>query len=190
MKRIRFWIWFVTVMCLVYWAGCHAKSSTANSISMAPGNKTPFDDTRWQDGPTLLPRADLLAALMEKNPSGKRRMWRLPVILEPTSGEVGAYRKAYIGVDAGLDPKDRIFLWLHDSALGVSLAERVRQYCPEQNICRLWVAGYWGPDMLTTLGNEGEKQAAEPYPFSLRSVLGPQTNGGANTSATVRYRDE
>jgi hypothetical protein len=190
-KNHRIWIVMMACMLMVYAICTSRKSNTSTTATSMERKLTPFDDTNWNTGLRLLPKSELLAALTAKNASGKRRLWRLPVIIEIEEGGLGSPRKAYIAVDSTMAPGDRIHLWLHDSALGVSLADRVRQYCGGKSTCRLWVAGIWGPDMLTTLGNEGEKKEGEPYPFSLRAVIGVQgDNEGTNATATVKFRDE
>nr|MBP6721092.1 hypothetical protein [Bacteroidia bacterium] len=83
-----------------------------------------------------------------------------------------------------------IELWLEDSALGVSLQDRVRQYCPNGGLCSLWVAGYWGTDMPASGRNASQQGNKAPYPFALRAVLGTQAGADAsNEGSIVKYRD-
>jgi hypothetical protein len=181
------------LLVLLGWGCIHRGNPPSNPTpeTMKPGNMTPFDDSKWMDGPTILPKDKLLKALQEKQIQGKRRLWRLPVVIELAPGDARAYRKAMISVEPAMSAEDRIDLWLEDSALGVSLEERVRQYCPNGGTCSLWVAGYWGSEMLTTGGNEGDRGNKAPYPFSLRSVIGTQAAADASNSGTiVKYRDQ
>ncbi len=183
----------IVLLLLLTTLGCkHRGNAPAASTpeTMKPGNMTPFDDSNWKDGPAILPKAALLTALSTKNTGGNRRLWRLPIFIELTPDDDRAYRRAFISVDPAMPKESRIELWLEDSALGVSLQDRVRQYCPNGGSCGLWVAGYWGSDMLTSGGNEGQKGNKPPYPFSLRAVLGTQAAADASNEGTiVKYRD-
>jgi hypothetical protein len=191
MKEKHLILLFVWSIVLIGFGCSPRASSSSTTATPMERNKVAFDDSNWQDGPKLLPKENLLAALTAKTSENKKRLWRLPIVVEREEGVPGSYRKAYIAVDSTMPAHDRIYLWLHDSALGVPLSERVRQYCGDQSACRLWVAGVWGPDMLTTLGNEGDKKEGAPWPFSLRSVIGPQEGKEAtNASAIVQYRDQ
>lgn len=169
-----------------FWSGCFHRGNPplhTSATAMAPGNKTPFNDSAWKAGPAILPRATLLAALAEKPPSGKTRLWRLPIVIELEATGLRQIKLAYIGTDTTLSKEDRITVQLQDLFLGVSLDDRIRQHCPHQSTCRLWVAGTWG-----TTWPSHEPTLAEPYPFALRAVIGPQQDTPAST--LVRYRDE
>lgn len=158
---------------------------------MAPGNMTPFDDQNWSEGPSVLIKEELLAALQWKNANGKRRLWRLPVVIELDAAGMRGIKRAYVGIGIDVTVEDQIELHLQDGALGVSLQDRLRQYCPTGSVCKLWVAGYWGEDVPRILGNEGVFDAERPYPFALRAVLGKQEGDwAADGNARSRFRDQ
>lgn len=183
----------IALIVLLTAAGCtHRGTPPAASTteSMKPGNMTPFDDNNWKDGPAILPKAALLTALTTQNATGNRRLWRLPIVIELLPNDDRAYRQAYIAVEPSIAKVDRIELWLEDSALGVSLQDRVRQYCPNGGLCSLWVAGYWGTDMPASGRNASQQGNKAPYPFALRAVLGTQAGADAsNEGSIVKYRD-
>jgi hypothetical protein len=179
----------LTINCI---QSCHSPKKTASKNTqkdMAPGNMTPFDDQNWSEGPSVLNKKELLAALQRKNENGKRRLWRLPVVIELEEDGLRGIKSAYIGIDVNVLVADQIQLRLQDGALGVSLQERIRQYCPTGSVCKLWVAGFWGTDMPTTIGNEGDLDAEKP--FALRAVLGKQQGDWASDgNARSRFRDQ
>ncbi|MEZ4398626.1 MAG: hypothetical protein R3B06_01310 [Kofleriaceae bacterium] len=88
----------------------------------------------------LEPRPDLLAWL-DAN-SGARDIGAAPVLKLPVTLTFDADRLGIVG--AALGPADGQALALDDSALGISLMDRVRTKCPaDQPTCRVWLNGRW-----------------------------------------------
>ena len=73
-------------------------------------------------GPTLEPPAALVAWLEEAGDA----VLRLPLTMREQGAQLGTLA---VEVD--------------DSALGIDLADRVRQACPGGQPCRVWVEGRW-----------------------------------------------
>lgn len=156
----------IALICMLLGTACTSRSvQSAN----APENMEmkPFEEPRYGAGVPLKPANDLLMALERARKD--RKLVKLPVVVERTVMGRG-WEAAYIGVDTYVPLDERIFLRLHDSALGVSLADRIHQYCPEgQQPCKLWLIGYWDEAQLGTPAT-GEGPA---HALGLRFVLGP-----------------
>lgn len=161
-----------------------------NSATMKITNLTPFDDNNWASECKILPSNAFIRLLEESRNSAKRRLWRIPVIVELDGDWRRLIRSAYIGVVADLATEDRIYLSMEDSALGVSLAERMNQYCPNEHVCRLWVAGYWGMKEPHFGENPDPHDQIGSTTFSLRAILGSQSaSDNSNAEAIARFRD-
>jgi hypothetical protein len=150
---------------------------------MSAGNMTPFDTTNFVPGPKILPSTQLLKALDKGKNEAKAPLWKVPIVVTRKSDGMGGVESAFIGVDQTLPEADRIYVKLEDGALGVSLLDRLHQYCKESESCKLWVAGYWDKPMLGAMPSEPNLHV-----ISLRAVLGPQTERFSNAEAHVFYR--
>lgn len=118
------------------------------------------------DGPSILPAAPLLEWLRARavGPTGRRR-FQLPVLihLEPL-GDVDPAHVARTEAELAAAP---LALTLDDSALGISLHDRLRSRCPAPATwCALVVEGYWGP-----LINAGAAPVGAPWTFAVLRVL-------------------
>lgn len=123
----------------------------------------------WVGGPPIQPTHELLHWLERnvKGADGKRRRLRLPVVVslgEPYPLGLG---RACVGIS--LESSNEIALTLDDSALGISLLERVRTLCVDNGVsCALWLEGYWGPLLERPPGAIG---GAEQHTFAVLTVL-------------------
>ena len=120
----------------------------------------------WVPGPSIHSSSALLAWLAknEKQANGMRRRVRIPVVVF-----FDDYRLDVSGAFLGVSPDDPsdIALDLDDSALGISLIERLRERCPaDQPSCVIRVEGYWGP-----LVDIPADRTPPPYPFAVLDVL-------------------
>jgi hypothetical protein len=85
------------------------------------------------------------------------------------------FGEAFLGT-ADPAPAEAIYLDLEDSALGISLLDRVRRRCPEPaTSCALWLVGYWGPPSLPLPPAPGDGKTR--WPFSVVEV--PEPGGEA-----------
>lgn len=101
-------------------------------------------------------------------------MVKLPVFFERAESGIRSYEKAYIGTRQMPDGPQRVNLRLNDSALGVSLADRLSQLCPDAGGCCLWLAGYWNEKSVLDSVSE---QSEGLHSFGIRAVLGLYKSG-------------
>lgn len=94
----------------------------------------PYAEKAKEKGPALEPVEALKAWLDE----GGDSVVRVPLTVTQAAPSVDA-RIGTLRVD------------LDDSALGISLAERVRMACAEQKTCTVWVEGRWRDGTLKVL---------------------------------------
>ena len=128
-------------------ASCHPKSKTTVSR-----NKTPFNNPNpFINGPSLDKgeEAHTWAESMQKRPDGKQRNFRMPVFVDSTPKKnVLNPQRYYAGVESGASNKNILEIRLDDSRLGISLSERIDQYCPDpNNPCIIQIEATWGPLM-------------------------------------------
>ncbi len=124
---------------------------------------------------TSIPIADRELLLKALDRAGhEKRIVKIPVMvnLSPPIG-IRAWHEVYIGTSSDMAVEDKILLHLNDAALGVSFADRLHQYCPQGDWCKLWLVGYWAED-LPVIHSDPEPSK---FPFSIRAVLGPQADG-------------
>lgn len=111
--------------------------------------KTPEPERTFVDGPTIEPPDKLLAWLDSTAAGEPRRRVRLPVVVHFTSSHRIGLDGGHIGVSPAIAP-GAIRVSLDDTAMGVSLLDRVRDACPDekQTDCAVWLEGTWagGPD--------------------------------------------
>ena len=126
-----------------------------------PGPKTPEQPKQFTPGPTISPSGPLLRWLIDTVPSvsGPRVRVRLPVIVRFSQSSIGI-AEAFIGTVNRVDT-ETMFLRLDDSAMGVSLFERVRERCSKsETACAVWLEGYW----------DGGRSASLPGAFGFTVV--------------------
>lgn len=98
----------------------------------------PHVDVPFTRGPALAPVEGLKAWLAaQRRDDGHPRLVRVPVVMDCDG--LGQPRNARVG---GLP------VALDDSALGISLADRVRQACPGAATCHAWLEGLWDGDRI------------------------------------------
>jgi hypothetical protein len=132
--------------------------------------KKQSDDERsasWVSGPNIEP-ADELLVWLSKNAAksdGERRRLRVPVLVHFDEDRL-AIAGAFLG--AASEVSKRVALHLDDSALGISLRDRLRKRCAEtQPTCVVWLEGYWG-SLVAPADTEATRP---PYPFAVLRVL-------------------
>ena len=136
---------------------------TAPTAESAPGRKTPQPPTDFVPGPALTPTGALLTWL-EATRSPVRRRLRIPVRIRFSDHRLGL---AGAVLAVGEPPKDALRLSLDDSALGISLLERLRHRCPPATpVCAIWLEGAWGPLLSGPTG----LPAPKAHPFAVRGV--------------------
>jgi len=116
---------------------------------MNDGRKKPEPPRTFVDGPTIDPPAKLLEWLEKTAAAEPSRRIRLPVVVRFTNQHRIGLDGGHIGVSAAVTP-DAIQVSLDDTAMGISLLDRVRGACPDEKetSCAVWLEGTWagGPD--------------------------------------------
>jgi hypothetical protein len=135
------------LLCLLTVFSCHPKSATT-----MPGNKTPYvNEHPFTKGPAFNHPDEVYqwAESMQNHPNGKQRHFRLPVFVDRTpEPDVLNPRRYYAGVEKGSSDQQALEIRLDDGRLGVSLSDRIDQYCPEpEQSCIIQVEATWGPLM-------------------------------------------
>lgn len=170
MKRV-----FNLVACLALIAmlvgswGCIPRkrhSSGPESMEMKP-----YQEPSYGLSLPITPNKALLKALDKAG--RENRIVKIPVVVRLEAGGIRAWEEAFLGGDENLADEDKIRIRLNDSHLGLSFADRLHQYCPQGEWCKLWLTGYWAQD-LTAINGDPEPST---FPFSIRAVLGPQKEG-------------
>lgn len=126
--------------------GCAGRAATAASppspeppVATPPRPMTPSPDVPFADGPAIDDQAALRAWLAAAK--ADRRRVRLPVVV--VFDALGV-QKAWIGNGGDAPADGAVLLKLDDTAMGVSLLDRLRQACPART-CAVWLEGTWGP---------------------------------------------
>jgi len=141
----------------------------------APRTESPTE-LAWKVGPGVDQPAELENWIQEvrAKPGEERLLVRIPVVAFMDEHRL-QISSAFLGVSA--DASNHIALRLDDSALGISLIDRLRQRCPEdRRPCVIWVEGYWGP----LIGRPEEAHLTPPYPFAVLEVLSESPANTAN----------
>ncbi len=126
-------------------------------------------------GPPLTPADELLEWLESQ---GKKTL-RLPVVVHFSEGRLGIAR-AYVAVSPGRE-KGALKVGLDDTALGISLLDRLRDRCaPSVDFCAVWLDGTWGRLI------EAPVEDDQPI-FTVRHLHGPVKSVPAKP--TVFYED-
>jgi hypothetical protein len=131
-----------------------------------------FEEPAYKLALTINDQETLLKRL--KQASNQKRLVKIPVVIARSADGLGGWQDAYIGTKA--DASDPVKIRLNDAALGVSLSDRMHQYCGEAQICKLWLVGYWEDRMVMyDECSRGMKQ--RQLLLSIRHVAGPQGEG-------------
>lgn len=113
--------------------------------------KTPEPERTFVDGPPIDPPAELLEWLEATAAAQPRKRIRLPVVVRFGDAHRIRLDGGHIGVSPAALP-GAIQVALDDSAMGISLLDRVRDACPDQKqtVCAVWLEGTWvgGPRRL------------------------------------------
>ena len=145
-----------------------------------PHMKKLSDDERgisWVSGPSIEPPDGLLAWLSTNatKPDGKRRRLRIPVVIHFDEHQL-QITNAFLGVPS--EASKGVTLHLDDSALGISLRDRLRKRCVKDELaCTVWLEGYWG----SLIGSDDKNRTTSPpYPFAVLDVLTESPTSTAN----------
>ncbi len=145
------------------------------ALAVKPTTKTAPEPATWTDGPAIGAAADLVKWFEGE---GKDAVVRVPVTIQATP--IGI-EKSWIGTT------DPLHIRVDDSALGVSLLDRVHQHCPDpEAVCTLWMDGHWGGagGGLWPSAQPGDSKGE--YLFSVHRVEGRVSEG---ETARIRIRN-
>ena len=128
-----------------------AETTAGGEAAPAPGDampqnlKTPEPERTFVDGQPIEPPAKLLEWLESTGSAEPRPHIRLPVVVRFSNPHRIGLAGGHIGVSLAIRP-DAIQVALDDTAMGISLLDRVRQTCPDdkQTECAVWLEGTWG----------------------------------------------
>lgn len=121
-----------------------ASDARGDGSTETPMNKTPRPPPLFEVGPTLAPRAALVAWLDQQGPTA---IVRVPVALTVSPLGVTA---AAVGAGA-----DQLALELDEGALGEGLADRAAEFCGDAPTCTMWLWGHWQAGTLRVIKAEG-----------------------------------
>jgi len=137
------------------------ESNTEVAWEVGPDVDSPTEIAKWIQG-------------VRSKPGDERPLVRIPVVAFMDEHRL-QISSAFLGVSP--DASNHIALRLDDSALGISLVDRVRRHCPgDPRSCVIWVEGYWGP----LIGLPEEAHATPPYPFAVLEVLSESPANATN----------
>ena len=143
-------------------------------------NPTHTETAGLESGPLLGEPEATLGLWFEANAAaGERRIrLRIPVVVTAPPDASPGSRGAVLARPAGAAP---LAVDLDDSALGISLCDRLRSLCPGSGECALWLEGYWGS--LVELPGTG--QAPRAIPFAVLEV-GPLLDAEEREAGRLR----
>lgn len=139
---------------------CSRPAERSGSQAAAPANhgdampppqipKTPEPPRSFTDGPPIEPPDQLLRWLETTASAEPRPRIRLPVAVRFRDSSRIGLDGGHIGVTPAVLPS-AIQVALDDTAMGISLLDRVRAACPDaaQTACVVWLEGTWagGPE--------------------------------------------
>lgn len=129
-------------------------------------SKQPDAVVTFAPGSPITPSKVLLDWLNRQRDTTPGRRVRLPVIVRLDGRGI---TEARIGLDAARLEPETIALALVDTAMGISLADRLRKISPVPSSCVVWLDGYWS----------GERTGSDPacWSFSVRDVHGRVAEG-------------
>lgn len=131
-----------------------------------PRKKTPEPPRTFVPGVPISPGGPLLEWLAS---AGRRRL-RIPVVIRFESEHRLGIGGAFIGTAGTPATPEAIHLQLEDSAMGISLLDRLRRRCPATSpTCAVWLEGAWGSPL-----DLGEPPAGpRRWPFSVFRLVEP-----------------
>lgn len=146
----------------------------AFSQSQTPGSvmeMKPFQEPTYKPAVALGDSKVVLKALEQA--SRHQLLVKLPVIVTLRENGRPSWDQVVIGTDPAAD--DPLVISLDDSALGVSLADRLHQSCTDNGPCRLWLVGYWH-DKMVQYDECSPSLKRRMLQLSIRHVVGPQAD--------------
>lgn len=132
--------------------------SNMNSEPMDRKNKTPQAKSNFENAVTLERVAEAKEFL---NGLGSGKLVRIPVAIEAGPLGVG---KCILGVET--NGPSQVEIDLDDSAMGISLADRIRDYSSSDQWTFAMVTGYWNKRTIPNL----PVAASDEIPFQVRDV--------------------
>lgn len=107
--------------------------------------KTPEPERTFVNGPPIDPPEALLEWLETTASAEPRPRIRLPVVVRFKDQHRLGLDGGHIGVSPAATPAE-IKVTLDDTAMGISLLDRVREACPAptETSCAVWLEGTWG----------------------------------------------
>jgi hypothetical protein len=171
----------LAILCILIWG--NATVAFAQSPS-TPGNMEmkAFVEPAYKQAMTINDQAALLKSL--KQATAQKRLVKIPVVIQLADNVLRGWQSAYIGTEA--DASTPIQIRLDDTALGLSLADRLHQYCPDAQTCKLWLVGYWQDEMVhSDECSPGMKTRA--LSLSIRHVAGAQAAGDAAVAFIAKH---
>lgn len=137
-------------------ASCVGRASPPEPQPPEDAVKTPQDNEgEVVDGPAVSPPSALLTWLEGE---GRGEVVQLPVTVSVSPLGMGP---AWIGVEPEPGP-DALHLRLDDGALGIALADRLRQACPAGGPCAVWLEGRWGSHLAGPAAPSGPGPSGGP----------------------------
>lgn len=146
-------------------------SSTPSEVPVA--SKTPMTPTTFDSGPSIDDTSQLRAWLdATAPPGGVKRRVRLPVVITRTANGITS---AYVGTHPDKPAAEAMHLRLDDTALGVSLADRLRErFGADASPVVVWLDGVRaGGTALEDHLIAAAGGPADGWPFALRAVGEP-----------------
>jgi hypothetical protein len=137
----------------------------------------PYQEPAMEKGPLLFPKTDLKKAL--EATYGQPIHWKLPVTVQ--RDDLGQAKSAQIGLKGLGEEKDRLPIQLDDSGLGISLNERLDQYCESGNPCDIWVVGRWQKPLIAQKGVE--------FVFFIDAVVEKPADFSSDADAACVYKE-
>lgn len=158
------------IFSLLVLAGCNGRASAPDPETPTP--EPTVSETAFVEGPALTPAADLLAWFEGE---GEGKLVQVPVVVTPSPLGIGG---GHVGGSASAPAEGALHLKLDDTAMSVSLADRLRADCSPGAPCAIWVEGIWGATVPNPSPSElglppGPSFGPEKHPFSVRRYVGP-----------------
>ncbi len=153
--------------------------------SPAPRKTASDSDSDSRSAGHALTPASALKAWLEKNArqGDRRTRFKVPVVVRSKDGFALGYTEAFVGTSTAGAGGDKLSLALEDTALGISLLDRLRSKCPKgARSCAIWLEGHWGP--LVPAGPTGGTKSGS-HPFAVRHVGEVIPSGTRNARVTI-----
>lgn len=154
-----------------------AASAPRSPAPPEPAVATPLTSApalSFEDGPAVDPAAPLLAWLS----AGRGRVVQLPVTVAFDDEFRLGVARAWVGPESG-----GLRLKLDDTAMGVSLLDRLRAACPPGPTCRVWLEGTWGP-LMDGMPDFGDSDPGR-HDFTVRRFVGLADDGATRARGAL-----